>query len=264
VANRIVSVGDPTRAAALAAHFDSEHDVKRYDSHRPGAFTTFTGRFRGMPVSVIATGMGCPNMDFVVRETRGIVEGPMAIVRFGSCGIIDPDINVGSVCVASDAIMVTRNPDHFHYDDDAKEVHPYRFSRPVKSHKGLSDILVSFLNKNIGEERVCRGTNATADSFYSSQGRVSSHFKDDNKSLIQHLQSHDSGSMATMEMETFHLLDLARCASPPFQIAGGAAVICVASRSTGDVLETSVMRDLESEGGRAVLEAITNFDIDTL
>jgi hypothetical protein len=28
-------------------------------------------------------------MDFVVRETRAVVDGPMAIIRLGTCGLLD-------------------------------------------------------------------------------------------------------------------------------------------------------------------------------
>ena len=33
------------------------------------------GKFNGTPVSIISTNMGMPNMDFVVRESRAVVEG---------------------------------------------------------------------------------------------------------------------------------------------------------------------------------------------
>jgi uridine phosphorylase len=33
-------------------------------------FTTYTGTFRGVGVSVIATGMGTPMADFMLREVR--------------------------------------------------------------------------------------------------------------------------------------------------------------------------------------------------
>ena len=107
IANRVVSVGDPTRALALAALFDSPEETLRVDSHRPGAFTTFTGKFNGVSVSVVATEMGTPNMDFIVRETRGVVEGPMAIVRFGSCGIVQRATAPGSICVATGESTIT-------------------------------------------------------------------------------------------------------------------------------------------------------------
>ena len=61
------------------------------------------------------------------------------------------------------------------------------------------------------------------------------------------------------EMETFQLLHLASCARQP--MAASAAVICVANRHTDEVLDTETMRELETAGGRAVLEAITQIDL---
>ena len=252
VAQRIVSVGDPTRAAALAALFDDAAETLRVDSHRPGAFTTFTGRFEGVAVSVIATGMGTPNMDFVVRECRGVVEGPMAIVRFGSCGIVCKATPPGSICVSTlGSINVTRNPDAFAPGAAAPE---YWLSLPVLAHAELSLLLTESLREGVGEGSVVGGMNATCDSFYSSQGRQGSHFDDGNDDLIAEVNAFSS-DIVTMEMETFQLLHLARSARQP--MAAAAAVICVANRHTDEVIETEVMRRLESEGGRAVLRAIT-------
>lgn len=45
-------------------------------------FLTLTGRFRGVPVSVVSIGMGYPNMDFFVREVRECLEGDMVVVRY--------------------------------------------------------------------------------------------------------------------------------------------------------------------------------------
>ena len=225
VAQRIVSVGDPTRATALATLFDADAETLRVDSHRPGAFTTFTGRFEGVAVSVIATGMGTPNMDFVVRECRGVVEGPMAIVRFGSCGIVCPNTPPACICVSTlGSINVTRNPDAFAPGAIA-EAPEYWLSLPVPAHAELSMLLTESLREEVGEGSVIGGMNATCDSFYSSQGRQGSHFDDANEDLIDEVNGFSS-DIVTMEMETFQLLHLARSARQP--MAAAAAVICVA------------------------------------
>jgi uridine phosphorylase len=223
VANRVVSVGDPTRALALAALFDDDAETLRIDSHRPGAFTTFTGQFGGVPVSVIATGMGTPNMDFIVRESRGVVHGPMAIVRFGSCGIVRADTAPGSICVATEgSISVTRNFDAFLEPDSADVTgSSYNLSLPVPAHEGLSQLLTTALREAVGAQQVTGGMNATCDSFYSSQGRSSSHFDDRNDELIGVL-NRERAEVVTMEMETFQLLHLARCANASQPIAASA------------------------------------------
>jgi len=36
---------------------------------------TAAGRYRGIPLTIVSTHMGLPNMDFVVRECRAVVQG---------------------------------------------------------------------------------------------------------------------------------------------------------------------------------------------
>lgn len=81
-----ITVGAPSRAEGLAAHFDAAPPAFRLVSER--GFTTLTGRFRGVPVSVVSIGMGHPNADFFVREVRECVRGDMVVVR--SAGAFPP------------------------------------------------------------------------------------------------------------------------------------------------------------------------------
>lgn len=80
VANRILSVGDPRRAQLIANMLD--HPEKNFVRRSNRGFQIFTGTKNGVPVSVIATGMGLAMMDFVVRESRAIVDGPMLMIRY--------------------------------------------------------------------------------------------------------------------------------------------------------------------------------------
>ena len=109
VAPRILSVGDAGRAERIAALLDGGCATTRVVSTR--GFVTHTGTYRGTPISVIATGMGIAMIDFVVRETRSLLEGPMAILRFGTCGGLR-DTPAGTIVVASHgALLVRREPD---------------------------------------------------------------------------------------------------------------------------------------------------------
>lgn len=51
-------------------------------------------------MSVIASGMGGPMIDFAIRESKFCIEGPMAIVRFGTCCSIS-EFKVGDVVIAN-------------------------------------------------------------------------------------------------------------------------------------------------------------------
>jgi hypothetical protein len=54
-----------------------------------------------------------PNMDFVVRECRAVVDGQMAVVRLGTCGSLRAAAQLGSLVVADHAVCVRRDPDAF-------------------------------------------------------------------------------------------------------------------------------------------------------
>lgn len=45
-------------------------------------------------------------MDFVVRESRAVVAGQMAIVRLGTCGAIQPPAGLGNLIIAQSAINI--------------------------------------------------------------------------------------------------------------------------------------------------------------
>ena len=53
-------------------------------------------------------------MDFFVREIRAVVPGPMAIIRYGTCGGLGPDAIPGTVvCASQGSSFVGRNYDYF-------------------------------------------------------------------------------------------------------------------------------------------------------
>ena len=111
--------------------------------------------------------IGFPMMDFVVRECRAVVDGPMIMVRLGTCGTLDTNIKVGSIVVASEgSILIQRDPDA--WSDNTKQ--HYRFSNIVLPDVDLSNQLINHLKSELGTIPVYSGLNATADSFYSSQG----------------------------------------------------------------------------------------------
>jgi uridine phosphorylase len=72
-------VGSPSRAHTVASHFDAAPKPFELASER--GFLTVTGRYKGVPVSVVSIGMGHPNVDFFVREVRECLSGDMLIVR---------------------------------------------------------------------------------------------------------------------------------------------------------------------------------------
>ena len=76
VEQRILTCGDPARAKRISERFDTVR-ISRIQRE----FTTFTGTFEGVPVTVMATGIGCDNTEIAVIELCQIVEEAIALYR---------------------------------------------------------------------------------------------------------------------------------------------------------------------------------------
>ena len=262
IANRIVTVGTESRAEKIAAFFDSSPEPKRIKSGR--GFLTITGKFNGVDVSVCAIGMGPSMMDFFVRETRAVVNGPLIACRFGTCGGISSNAQVGSVVVASGgSAYVNRNPDAFThcYDDnenDTSKIQKYNIYQVCPSDSTLNELVEAKLREKLvgkyGDSIVDKGINVTAESFYSSQGRIHDKFDDANDGLIDTVCAKYPDAK-TMEMETFLLFHLGKCCREP--IYASAAAIVVANRCNNSTVNQDTLEEVEKLGGLAVLEAVT-------
>mmetsp|Transcript_23946 Transcript_23946/g.77063 ORF Transcript_23946/g.77063 Transcript_23946/m.77063 type:complete len:289 (+) Transcript_23946:162-1028(+) len=249
VANRVVTVGSLSRAEALASEFLL--DCRSISS--PRGFTTFTGTFGGVAVSVVATGMGAPMMDFFVRETRAIVDGPMLVVRLGTCGAIDVDPGA-VVANTPGSYAVSRNYDAW-IDDDKKgtEEPPYRFTKIVEPDAALAEAVADAL-KATEDLDVVEGLNASTTSFYSDQGRQDPNFDDRNDRWIDDLLKPDTVST---EMESFHLLHLSKCAKRHPIKAATTAIAC-AERKSGKVIDEDTLKAVELKAGKAILQALAD------
>ncbi len=197
-------------------------------------------------------------MDMMVREVRAVTKGPLAIIRFGSCGGICS--TVGNVAVATCGIMITRNWDNF--PDNTSES-SYCFSNPVLADSSLTAILEHNLRRLDGD-LVVSGCNATADSFYSSQGRIDPHFDDDNALVLQRLQNL---KCVSLEMETFVLLHLAACSTHKaissdqnHKIYATACAMVFADRTSNSFISPERVDFLESNCSKAILDTLIEFD----
>lgn len=66
----------------------------------------YTGTFEGKPVSVQATGMGCPSAAIVMEELVQL--GVKRFLRVGTCGGLQPDLALGDLIVAVSAVASDR------------------------------------------------------------------------------------------------------------------------------------------------------------
>ena len=66
----------------------------------------YTGTWKGKPISVQATGMGCPSAAIVMEELVQL--GVKRFIRVGTCGGLQPDLKLGDMIVALTAVPADR------------------------------------------------------------------------------------------------------------------------------------------------------------
>jgi DeoD family purine-nucleoside phosphorylase len=94
--------GDPLRAKYIAETFFEGAGQRNTERGMLG----FTGTFEGKPVSVQATGMGCPSAAIVIEELVQL--GVKRFLRVGTCGGLQPDMSLGDLIVAISAVASDR------------------------------------------------------------------------------------------------------------------------------------------------------------
>jgi DeoD family purine-nucleoside phosphorylase len=98
--------GDPLRAKYIAENFLEGAEAR----NRERGMLGFTGTYDGRPVSVQATGMGCPSAAIVVEELARL--GVKRMLRVGTCGGLQPDLELGDLVVAISAVPVDQTAVH--------------------------------------------------------------------------------------------------------------------------------------------------------
>lgn len=251
--------GDLHRAQKLADKFFT---TITHQGTSARGFLTITGTYNGCAISIIGNGIGFPMMDLAVREVRALLNKThvMYAIRLGTCGSLS--LPVGTIAVAQDAIAVLRNPDAFRKNATASV--RYWISEPVQANAIMTSKMSQLLQQQNASIHV--GTNASADSFYASQGRQLDEFDDQNDDLLKQVVN-KYPNLASIEMETFHLYnykstltstryDLADVSNGLIQCTS--AAIVVAQRTTNTFIDMKQKDELEFVIGKAALETLCN------
>lgn len=153
VAENILLCGDPARAEKVAREFEKVNVEARNRE-----YVTYTGTWKGLEVSVMATGIGCDNTEIAIVELLNIVENPI-LIRIGSCGALQPFIDLGSLVISTGAVRLENTSLYF-----VPEGYP-----AVAHYKVVQALEESA--RNLGYKYHV-GLTATAPGFYGAQGRA--------------------------------------------------------------------------------------------
>lgn len=182
VADTIILVGDPARVEAIAKRFD---EVECRASNRE--FNTATGTYKGKRMSVLSTGIGIGNIDICVTEldalanidfaTRTVKEQhrQLTLVRLGTSGALQPDIELGEVVYARTSVGFDTL---LNYYAGRNEVCDLEIEKAFIEHTAWSELLHRpyFVDSDAElwehfKDSVTEGITIAAPGFYAPQGR---------------------------------------------------------------------------------------------
>ena len=114
IAQTVIMPGDPLRAKYIAEKFLDNY--KLVNSVR--CMYAYTGNYKGIPVTIMSSGMGMPSMGIYSYELYKFynVEN---IIRIGSCGALVPELNMFDVILSENVYSesnyaLTMNNDDCH------------------------------------------------------------------------------------------------------------------------------------------------------
>ena len=90
VAPFVLLPGDPGRVPIVASFWDEAHEVARNRE-----YVTYTGTYKGVPISCTSTGIGAPSTAIAVEELARV--GAKGFLRIGTCGTFRHDVALGDI-----------------------------------------------------------------------------------------------------------------------------------------------------------------------
>ncbi len=142
--------GDPFRVPLVASYLEDARDVAHQREHR-----TMVGTYRGHPITVTSTGMGCPSTAIAVEELARV--GVTSFIRVGSTAALQAGIDPGDLIVSQGSFRNDGTTDMY----------------VPKGYPAVPDLEISLTLERHARERgpahglaVYAGINVSDDAFY--------------------------------------------------------------------------------------------------
>ncbi|MGI9272627.1 MAG: hypothetical protein ACR2QT_12685 [Woeseiaceae bacterium] len=137
LAENVFLVGDPARALRVSERFDAIH----YDI-RNREYVTLTGTYRGVPMSVIGTGIGVDNVEIALVEAyavhafdfdsseRDANAVPLKFIRIGTSAGVQDDVDPGTMAISTHGLGLDNGGmyyDHPAADDTVTKIEQHAY-----------------------------------------------------------------------------------------------------------------------------------------
>jgi uridine phosphorylase len=226
IAPSVLLPGDPARANLISKLWDS---AKQMADKR--SYLTYTGVYKKIPITTTSTGIGCPATAIAVEELAAI--GAKTLVRVGSSGAIQENINCGDLIITTGAVR--------HDGTSLQYVAP---QYPAFAHHQVILALIEAAEGFGYQYHV--GITCSTDSFYTGQGRpgFNNYWQSYMDNIIPDLRA---AQVLNFEMECSTLLTLSNL----FSLRSGAVCAVFANRVTDEFATMG-----EKEASKTACEAI--------
>ncbi|QLR41605.1 nucleoside phosphorylase [Enterobacter sp. RHBSTW-00994] len=203
VAPYVLLPGDPGRVKAVASYWDKAELIA---SNRE--YVTYTGEYKGVPISCTSTGIGCPSTSIAMEELARC--GATTFVRIGTCGTFQDHVKNGDIAIFDSALRL---------DGSSKLYVPAEYPA-VASHEVVDACARAV--RGLGYTGHV-GTTRSADTFYAGHAKPGSSFNDYwQSSWAHHFEDLKRMNVLAAEMEASIIFVLARLWGLR---AGGCAVV---------------------------------------
>ncbi|WP_227376461.1 nucleoside phosphorylase [Haladaptatus halobius] len=209
VADAVLLPGNPERVEKITQFWDSADEVAFHREYR-----TVTGTYEGTPISVISTGIGSPSAAIAVEELARV--GANTFIRVGSCGAIQPEMNVGDLVITTGGVRQEGTSDEY-----VREEYP-----AVADYEVVAALVAAAERLDYDYHT---GITMSADSFYAGQGRpgFEGFRAEGGDELVEHLKN---ANVKNIEMEASAILTIANV----YGLRAGAVCSVYANRETGE------------------------------
>ena len=218
----IFTVGDPDRVKFVSRHFNSINLKKQKRE-----FLIHNGLYKGVPVSVLSTGIGTGNIDIVINELDIISnidlktgklnnkKKQLNIIRLGTSASIQPEINIGSILLSEFAIGFDNLLNFYSYENEFEE----SLSIKLMKHLNIDDDNIKpyafkcddYLFNNYSKTFSNSGITLTNSGFYGPQSRnirIPLRFKNLNNKLNSF--EYSEKKITNLDMETSGIYGLCK------------------------------------------------------
>jgi uridine phosphorylase len=228
--------GDPGRVPAIAERFATAQSAREIACKRE--FRSWLVNLPSFRVLVVSTGIGGPSTSIAVEELALL--GVRAFIRVGTCGGIQPYLQVGDAIISTAAVRL-----------DGASTHYAPIEYPAVADPHITQGLCAAADR-LGL-RYFAGITTSSDTFYPGQERYDSYSGYVLRRFQGSLEEWKRLGVLNYEMETATLFTM--CAA--MGLKAGAVCGVAALRSRSEQVATNLLRSAEEGAIRVAVEAVS-------